>query len=245
MSNSISTDTFIKYKSLRESLDTHPSLNNSDKKYVIELASNLLKKGTINTDKYYYFLLYSNKNTNTGRFCLTYHKYLIDTIKEKNTNMLNDWILNFKEDSFFELYGNKLLDDTEKAVIKQMLDIEYAILKQTIEYIIANELISVDIFNGDIYNGNFNKLLETNKLNYIYIEIPPHIYVSELEPINNTSVKKLYIFDFMELLFILTEKNYNPTTKIEFSLITYTQLTDKYAKEIKMIKRYFKNIGKT
>lgn len=247
MSKSLSTNIFIKIKSLRESLDSHISLDNNNKKFTIDLISSILKKENIDDDKYFLFLLYTNKKTNTGRFCLEFNDFLDNVIQQKDTKMITNLIIDFKEGTFFELYGNKLLDDIEKESIKQILNHEFTVLKNTIEYCIKNEFISIEIFNGEIYMQMYKQFCESNNLNYIYTGIPKKIYIKQVE----NGMNKLYIFNFMELIFAITEKNINPINsyeaeaKKEFDNETYIQLTNKYAKEIKMIKRFFKTKNKT
>ncbi len=128
ITKTLSTEIFIKIKSLREVLDTHNNLNDTDKKYIIELISNILKtEQNLNFDKYILFLLYCNKKCNTGRFCLIFNDFFDNLIKNRNEKGIRDIIIDFKETCFFEYYNNKLLDEIEKNCIKQMIDIEYII----------------------------------------------------------------------------------------------------------------------
>ena len=239
MSKTVSTDIFIKIKALRECLDTHTNLTDETKKYLIYLAQNIFKTKTLDFDKYYLFLLYTNKNTNTGRFCLTYNEFLDDKILQKDEKILTNLITEFKEHFFFEFYDNKLLTESDKSSIKQMVDMEYVVLKNTIELCIKNEEISGSIFK-DVYPNIFNNfLMQPHESNFVYTGIPEFIYLKlPFEKIN-----KLYIFNMMELLLIISVENKNPQTNEAFDEKTFNNLNIKYDKVIKMIKRYYK--GKT
>jgi hypothetical protein len=241
MSRTLSTDTFIKLKVLRETLDTHSTLNDTDKKYMYNLTSNILKTVTVDFNKYNLFLLYTNKKTNTGRFCLTYNEFLDDCITKRNEKVLTNLITDFKENVFFEFYDNKLLDENDKKIIKNMCDTEFIVLKNTIDMCIKNEEISKNIL-AQIYPTIFNDYLSyaaqtvSSNPTYIYTEIPENIFIKT----NELGLNKIYIFNLLELLLVIYKENKNIQTGEPFDIKTFEGLNIKYDKEIKMIKRYYK-----
>ena len=107
--------------------------------------------------------------------------------------------------------------------------------KNTIENCIRTENIADNIFDK-IYPSIYNTYLASIGAIYKYISIPNYIYVRIVQD----NINKLYTYDYMELLFAISKENVNPSTGEPFNTENYNNLSKKYTKEIKLIKRYFK-----
>jgi len=249
-------------KALREVLDTHINLNDTHKKYAINTISNILnslinpkilENNSFLTDKnisflenfnlqnaYYKFLLYSNLETNTGKYCMTYNELLDDAIIKKDNSLLNNFIKEFKHILFFEFYDNKHLDDVERKTIESTLDIEFNAIQNTLNYAIINEDIKPNFLVG--YDNLYQKQLSSFKFDKTILFNDDIIKITDIYQEN----KIPYIFKFksFDILSILAFENKNPDTLEAFTISVYDNLLIKYSKEIKMIKRYFKGKGK-
>jgi len=187
------------------------------------------------------FLLYTNKNTTIGRFCLSYNEYLDYAIKMKDTKIITNMITGIQENAFIELFDNKLLSEEEKSLVKKVLNRELSIINATMEQVCKNQDISSNILTetNSVYSEYYKNSFLSEKFLHYSSRIPKKIYVKD--KIENKKIPMIYMFDYFELIGSLSsDSNMNIQSEKPFNERVYNSLIQKFEKEIKLYKRYLK-----
>jgi hypothetical protein len=235
MSKSLPVDVYIRLKAFKEAISTHNNININDVNKIYNLILNLLKTQKVNLDKYNYFLICTNKQTHTGKFCLSYNEYFDSYVQKYEEKSLTAIITDFNEKFFFECFDNKnLLEDEKKSLITQM-NLEATTLKNTISKCIIDQTSNPNNVNNEIFKDLYPQTYFQNTLQKY---TPPETYIILRETIDE--VNFMYIFDAIPLLNCIHKENKNPETSKPFTDRQYANLTSKYALQLKMIARYHK-----
>ena len=253
MLKTISNNSLVYSKSLREIFNTHPKLNiNNETRECVNYAMTIILN-TLNHDEkdnnklefFYRFLLYSNLETVVGKFCFTFNDFLDSSILTRNSETLKNIIQKIEATAFFELYDNKLLNDSEKDIIKNIINFESNLISETFkESLVASWNLDSNIFNTD--NSIFNKLYKSKIINYEFknlyntLKFNPKIQIS----LNNEYISTLFFFNLRLLSLNLAKGKINYITQTEFSEQIYIELCKKYEICIKFVNRYHKGLIK-
>lgn len=241
----IPASTIVTAKAVARALSTHPDLSDSDVAFGVSYVSSL----PLTSDQLALILLMMSRNTNTGRFALSFNHELDNALILRDTDILSALLTKDPANFFVELYDNQELTDLERQTVENMVRRELEAMKATVQYAtvlsLDGALEEVELFTGSqetLYSRCYGDVCvaETSDVMNGGSDIPQIVYavdqVGDESPI-------AYVFDYMDLIAALsTDQAINPATQQPFSSIAQRELGQRYAKEIKMYRRYLEQL---
>lgn len=241
-------------KLVDQALRGHEVLSEED----IAFGANYVCSLGLNPEKLALVLLMMSKHTNTGRFALSFNHELDNALKIRDVAILRRILSG--ENYLVEIYDNPDLTETEKATIERMLAREYQAIRETLnqgEPLLARgQLDPRDLLDpcpeveGIMAQVNDHRVsLYTRCYDQVCLretlpggsQIPSVIYTVD-QPLGS-AVPHTFCFETMELVAALVQEvPVNPVTRQPFSELALSLLLPRFAKEIKLYRRYLKQL---
>lgn len=251
------------YHAVNFVLASHRKLNNENIKYACDYicsfyssSCNLLDEELRNilftNELLIQFLVYANL-TGIAKFAITFNKELDNAIKSQNNTALHNLLLGTNE-MFVELYNNILLTRTERDFIIRLVSREifamnlyFNIVKNKIMNCTAYEKYDdIDLRDKEILDICYEEVCmqDGRILDNDYTESLISIYEKIPNDFMMLDNGKIYKFDLFKILdTIESGNNLNHITNTLLSEKSLKSIYNRFAKEIKMYKRY-KQINK-
>lgn len=241
-------------KLISQALQSHEVLTEED----IVFGANYVCSLNLDTEKLALLLLMMSRDTNTGRFALSFNHELDNALKIRDASILRRILSG--ENYLIELYDNPELTDVEKATVERMLTREYqaisATLKQAEPLLARGQLGAEDLLlpcteveRVSVQLGEQQATLYSRCYDQVCLketfaggsQIPSVIYT--VDQVAGAASPNTYCFETMELIAALTQDPpINPTTQQPFSDLALSLLLPRFAKEIKLYRRYLKQL---
>lgn len=238
-------------KLISQALQSHDVLSPED----IAFGANYICNLRLGDEQLAPLLLMISKDTNTGRFALSFNHELDNALKIRDASILGR-ILN-GQNFLVELYDNEELTGEEQAVIERMLTRELAAITATLkqgEVLLARgqlgaedllvpcaDLERVQVSVGDRQATLYSRCYDQVCLKESVSQIPTVIYTVDQAP--GDAAPNTYCFDVMELIAGLAQDPpLNPTTRQPFSSLALSLLLPRFEKEVKLYRRYLKQL---
>jgi hypothetical protein len=186
-------------------------------------------------------LVLANRESAVGKFAIIFNTYLYAAIGSRDVSNFRKVL---HQVPFPELLDNKALSGQTLDRLKQTLQRERLSLNLTIEKALTASELEVPILNTSIHTQCYKDVClrglggEVEKSEDLYFHetsARPLIYVSDIDDqIGNVHV---WCFNLLQLVALITLKQYNPYTNQPFTTQTTARLRAKYAIEIQMYQR--------
>lgn len=247
---------------VKESLMTHKNLDEED----VRFASRIICGSKLTDEQLAAFLLHTSKETNVGRFALTFNYQLDMSIKERNADMVYGLAIAPVEKVFIELYHNEELTPVERQTVTKMYNREYTAIINTVYYVNQNhqslegegilpcETTKISSSNGrtTLYDRCYRGvcIFEAKKDGREIMpgagssKIPDKVYVPEKTA--GQEVHRVHCFDVLQLVSSAAQDiPINPITGEPFSPDALSLIFDKYGKEIKLYRYHLKKLAES
>lgn len=246
----VPNQTLICQKVIYDTLKTHPNLTEDD----ITFGTNFICNLNLSIEKLTAVVLMTCKTTNTGRFALIFNHDLDNALKLQDGKLLVKLLTG--DNFLFEVYDSELTKE-ERAVVERMIAKETIAIQNALKE--AGKLISKGNFastdhlipcnleekEGTLYSQCYKGVClkeENSDVMNGDTQIPSTIYT--VDQVEGERLTNTFCFEFMDLIEGLSmTPPTNPTTKQPFSPLALSLLLPRYGKEVKMYKRYLKQLN--
>jgi len=231
----LDTDKVKFTKLLHQVLLSHDKLDQSDRKWVIQLLLGL----NLSHEKLTNLILMLFRYAETGKYCLTYNLDFDMHVKSRDKNRIISLVHTDIEQGFVELYDNKYLTDEMKIKLEENKNIEYYSILNTIYYVLENNRIE------DYFPNKFSSDCVYNRCRaHIFKDIGKDSYIVENYHIFIHNGER-YRCNILVLLGRLSRKNYkNPVTEMDFTDDELSDILNLYKVQLKLYLRYLKSLIK-